>query len=81
MPTITVATLLRLIDALKTFDIIYTMTLGGPGFSSETINIYTYQQAFYYTNFGYSSSLLVIFFAIVLGMSLLATYLRRTVEV
>lgn len=81
MPTITVAMLLRLIDALKTFDIIYTMTLGGPGFASETLNILTYQYAFYYLHFGYASSLLVIFFALVLGMSLLTTYLRRTVEV
>ena len=81
MPTITVATLLRLIDALKTFDIIYTMTLGGPGFASETLNILTYQNAFYYFHFGYASSLLVIFFAIVLGLSLLMTYLRRTWEV
>ncbi len=81
MPTITVAMLLRSIDALKTFDIIYTMTLGGPGFSSETLNILTYQYAFYYLHFGYASSLLVVFFALVLGVSLLTTYLRRTVEV
>jgi multiple sugar transport system permease protein len=81
MPTITVATLLRLIDALKTFDIIYTMTQGGPGFTSETLNIYAFIQAFQYFNFGYASSILVIFFAIVLGVSLLVTYTRRTLEV
>jgi multiple sugar transport system permease protein len=80
-PTISVATLLRLIDALKTFDIIYTMTQGGPGFASETLNIYTYQQAFSYFNFGYASSVLVVFFAIVLSISLLVTYSRRTLEV
>lgn len=81
LPTVSVATLLRLIDALKTFDIIYTMTQGGPGFSSETLNIYTYQQAFSYFNFGYASSVLVVFFAIVLSISLLVTYSRRTLEV
>jgi multiple sugar transport system permease protein len=69
--------MLRLIDALKTFDIIYTMTQGGPGHSSETLNIYTYWQSFTVFNFGYSSSLLVIFFAIVLGVSLLVINLRR----
>jgi multiple sugar transport system permease protein len=79
-PTITVAVLLRMIDALKTFDIIYTMTGGGPGFSSETLNIYAYQQAFSYYNFGYASSVLVIFFAIVLGMSLLVSYMRNAWE-
>lgn len=80
MPTISVAVLLRLIDALKTFDIIYTMTLGGPGFASETLNILTYQYAFYYLHFGYASSLLVVFFTLVLGVSFLTTYLRRFSE-
>jgi len=79
-PTITVAGLLRLIDALKTFDIIYTMTGGGPGYASETLNIYVYQQAFSYYNFGYASSLLVIFFALVVGLTLLVTYTRRVWE-
>ena len=77
LPTIVVATLLRLIDALKTFDIIYTMTGGGPGFSSETLNIFAYQQAFQYFGFGYAGSVLIVFFAIVLGVSLAFTYLRR----
>ena len=79
-PTIGVAALLRLVDCLKTFDIIYTMTMGGPGYSSETLNIYTYQMSFQYFNFGYASALLVIFFALVLGLSLLVTYMRRGLE-
>lgn len=81
LPTISVAGLLRFIDCIKTFDIIYAMTGGGPGFSSETLNIYTYNQAFYYFNFGYASALLVIFFTIVTGISLLVTYSRRRLEV
>jgi multiple sugar transport system permease protein len=81
LPTISVAALLRFIDCIKTFDIIYGMTGGGPGFSSETLNIYTYNQAFYYFNFGYASALLVIFFTIVTGVSLLVAYSRRRLEV
>ena len=77
LPTIVVAMLLRLIDALKTFDIIYTMTGGGPGFSSETLNVFAYQQAFQYFSFGYAGSVLMVFFAIVLSISLAFTYLRR----
>jgi multiple sugar transport system permease protein len=79
-PTVAVGGLLRLIDALKTFDIIYAMTGGGPGFSSETLNIYAYQQSFQYFNFGYASAVLIAFFTLVLGMSLLVTYLRHQVE-
>ncbi|GAC1364795.1 MAG: sugar ABC transporter permease [Ktedonobacteraceae bacterium] len=81
LPTVTIAALLRLIDALKTFDIIYTMTGGGPNYSSETINIYAYQQAFSYYNFGYASSILVIFFTIIVGITLLVTYTRNALEV
>jgi len=77
MPTIVVAVLLRSIDALKTFDIIYTMTRGGPGYATETINTYAYVQSFEYFNLGQASSLLVIFFAIVLGISLLFIQVRR----
>ncbi len=80
-PTISVAALLRLIDCLKTFDIIYVMTGGGPGASSESMNIYSYLQSFQYFNFGYASALLVIFFTLVLGVSLLTIVLRKKLEV
>jgi multiple sugar transport system permease protein len=76
-PTMIAAALLRSIDALKTFDIIYTMTRGGPGFSTETINIYGYVQSFEYFALGKASSLLLIFFAIVLGISLLFVQVRK----
>ncbi|MHB1417433.1 MAG: carbohydrate ABC transporter permease [Chloroflexota bacterium] len=76
-PTIAVAALFRVIDALKSFDIIYVMTQGGPGFASETLNIYTFFAAFQYFRFGYASSLLVIFFAIILGVCLVIIKLRR----
>ncbi len=79
-PTIAVAALFRAIDALKTFDIIYVMTGGGPGFASETLNIYSYFAAFQYLRFGYASSLLVVFFAIILGVGLLIIKLRREAE-
>jgi multiple sugar transport system permease protein len=79
-PTIAVAALFRAIDALKTFDIIYIMTGGGPGYASETLNIYSYFVAFQYLRFGYASSLLVIFFALILGVSLVIIKLRRAAE-
>lgn len=80
MPTILTALLLRSIEALKTFDIIYTMTRGGPGFATETLNTYAYVLSFEYFRMGRASSLLVIFFAIVLGVSLLFVQLRNIAE-
>ncbi|MDA8216092.1 MAG: sugar ABC transporter permease [Dehalococcoidales bacterium] len=76
-PTIAVAALFRAIDAIKTFDIIYVMTQGGPGYASETLNIYVFFSAFQYLRFGYSSALLVIFFTIILAVCLVIIKLRR----
>jgi multiple sugar transport system permease protein len=76
-PTLMAALLLRSIEALKTFDIIYTMTRGGSDYSSETMNIYGYVQSFEYFSLGKASSLLVVFFAIVLGVSLAFIDLRK----
>jgi len=76
-PTIIVAILFRSIDALKTFDIIFVMTQGGPSNASETINILLFNQAFSYFNMGYASSMAVALFAIVMGASLILMKVRR----
>lgn len=76
-PTILVAVLLRSIDALKTFDIIYSMTGGGPDFHSETINIYSFVQGFSYFKLGMTSALLMIFFVIVLAISFILVSARK----
>lgn len=76
-PTLIVAILFRSIDALKTFDIIFVMTQGGPSNSSETINILLFNQAFSYFNMGYASSMAVALFAIVMGASLILMKVRR----
>ena len=77
-PTLVVAILFRAIDALKTFDIIYVITQGGPANSTETINILLFNQAFSYFNMGYASSMAVALFATVMGASLVLIKVRRT---
>ena len=76
-PAIVTAMLFRLIDSLKTFDIIFVMTQGGPGGASDTINIYLFNTAFSYFQMGTASSMVVIFFSIILGLSLLIVRIRR----
>ena len=68
---------IRLIDALKTFDTIYVITLGGPGTASETINILLYQTAFAYYDLGYGSAMVVVFFVLILLISLLLLRIRQ----
>jgi multiple sugar transport system permease protein len=77
-PAIVVAVLFRAIDALKTFDIIYIITQGGPANSTETINILLFNQAFSYFNMGYASSVAVALFAVVMGASVILIKVRRT---
>jgi len=76
-PAIITAMLFRLIDSLKTFDIIFVMTQGGPGGASETINVYLFNTAFSYFKMGMASSMVVVFFAIILGISLVVIRVRR----
>ncbi len=76
-PTLMVALMFRAIDALKTFDIIFVITQGGPAFASETLNLYIYNQGLFYYNMGYASAALVLFFILVMGVSLLFIRLRR----
>lgn len=76
-PFIMVAAVIRLIDALKTFDTIYVITLGGPGTASETINILLYQTAFAYYDLGYASAMVVVFFVLILLISLLLLRIRQ----
>lgn len=76
-PTIAAALLLRGIDALKTFDILYaTKGRGGGSFhEAETLNIYAYGLSFDYNYYGVASAVLVLFTAMIV---LLATGLLRS---
>jgi multiple sugar transport system permease protein len=49
MPVIALALLLRLIDVFKIFDIIFIMTGGGPGSTTETLAIHSFRLGFYFT--------------------------------
>jgi multiple sugar transport system permease protein len=80
MPVILTAVILRLIDALKTFDIIFAMTGGGPGYASETLNIMGYKYSFEYFRMGQSSVILVVLFLIVFGCSIGIMKLRDATE-
>ncbi|MDD3456998.1 sugar ABC transporter permease [Sphaerochaeta sp.] len=80
MPTILTAVILRAIDALKTYDIIYSMTGGGPGYASENLNVLAFKYSFEYFRMGQSAVMLVFLFIIVLLFSLLVMRLRRAFE-
>ncbi|TIS53271.1 MAG: sugar ABC transporter permease [Mesorhizobium sp.] len=76
-PFLMIAVIIRTIDALKSFDIIYAMTQGGPGTASETINIYLYNTAFSYYDIGYGSAMAVVFFTVIVALSFILLMLRQ----
>jgi multiple sugar transport system permease protein len=59
LPITTVAVLLRSIDALKIFDLVYNLTFGGPGTSTETMSFYMYRLAFKSFDHGYAAAVSV----------------------
>lgn len=79
MPVFITAILLRGIDALKTFDILYaTKGKGGGSFHEvETLNIYAYGLAFDYNDYGMSSAVLIIFFMMIIGCIWLLTASKK----
>ena len=73
-PVIVVAVLLRLIFAIKTFDIIFIMTKGGPGTATDLVSYFIYRAAFFGLDIGRAAAMSAALLAIVLALT---TYLYR----
>jgi multiple sugar transport system permease protein len=80
-PFIIVAAVIRGIDALKAFDTIFVISNGGPGTASETLNILLYLQAFSFYDIGYASAIVVVFFVLIMMITLLMLYSRQRSQV
>ena len=73
-PAILVALIFRTLDAFRVFDLIYALTGGGPGTSTEPISLYTFNALLQMLRFGYGSALSIIVFLITFGLALI--YIR-----
>ncbi|MGH7190614.1 MAG: carbohydrate ABC transporter permease [Acetobacteraceae bacterium] len=76
-PSLLTAAILRSVDLLRFFDVIYVTTEGGPGNASDTLNIYAFRQGFVFFNIGYAAALMVALTAIVIGVVMALSRLRR----
>jgi multiple sugar transport system permease protein len=65
-PILFVGVILRLIDAIGTFDQIFVLTRGGPGTATQLISIYGYNTAFNFTQYGQAAAMLISLLAFVL---------------
>jgi len=57
--TITMLIIVNMISGFKAFDLIYVLTRGGPGMSTEITSVYSYKQAFFAFKFEYASTMMV----------------------
>jgi multiple sugar transport system permease protein len=64
-PAILIALVLKTIDGLRVFDIIYLMTAGGPASATKTLSFYVYQEAFGFLHLGQASAFAFITVAII----------------
>jgi multiple sugar transport system permease protein len=65
-----VTVLLRALDAFRVFDVVYVLTEGGPGNTTETLSVYAYKTLMRSGDFGYGSALSVATFLCVLVLGL-----------
>lgn len=70
-PVLLTALSIRIIDAARTFDIIWAMTEGGPNRSSETLSIVIYKTLTRYNDVGYASAMAVVFIVVLVIFTLL----------
>jgi multiple sugar transport system permease protein len=80
-PVLTVAIVLRTIEAFTTFDQPFVLTRGGPGTSTKLISLYGYETAFKFQQVGYAAAMLLMVGLVVLAIAFVAVRLiRRTAE-
>jgi len=76
-PIIFTVLLLRLVDVVKIFDIIYVLTGGGPGEKTEVISYFIYRAGAVLLRMGYAAAVSLIFVGIVLGICILILKIGR----
>ena len=78
LPVMFIAVLIRALDLFRVFDVIWTMTQGGPGTFTETISIYAYKMAFREFEISYSAA---IAFLVIFILTAIVVWALRRVEV
>lgn len=77
-PILLLAVLFRTMDAFRFFDLVYVITEGGPGYSTQIVPFYIYKLAFSYWHTGRSCALAYILLIIIIALSnIYITYLNR----
>lgn len=68
---ILVALIVRSMDALRTFELPFNLTDGGPVTATESLSLYAYKVIFDFIEFNYGAAIVVVQFLVIFAMSLL----------
>ncbi|GGI44503.1 sugar ABC transporter permease [Paenibacillus marchantiophytorum] len=80
-PSVTINMVLVLTGALKVFDLVYVTTNGGPAFSTDVLSTFIYRASFTSLKGGYATALSMIFFLILVVVTLVQLQIFRKKEV
>ena len=71
-PVMAIAILIRSLDLVRIFDVVWALTAGGPGTMTETIAIYTYVQGFRQFETSYTGAITFLIIAILTALVMIA---------
>jgi raffinose/stachyose/melibiose transport system permease protein len=71
IPTIVSSSILAIVGSVKSFDLFYIMTGGGPNHATELMGTYMYKEAFVTNHMGYASSIAFMMFLIAFAITVL----------
>jgi multiple sugar transport system permease protein len=74
-PVIAIALLLRIMDALRLFDLVFILTRGVPANATETLSLYVFKVAFTFVDIGYAAA--ISFFILVVTVAFSTWFIRR----
>ena len=80
VPAFLMVTLFRFIDSLKHFPMIFVITKGGPGRSTQATNYYGYIQTFQNSNVAYGAAIAVVLFLVAAIISFYVARLNQRVS-
>jgi len=80
VPALLMVTLFRFIDSLKHFPMIFVITKGGPGRSTQATNFYAYVQTFQNSNVAYGAAIAVLLFLLAAVISFYVARLNQRVS-
>ncbi len=80
MSQVKLLVMLTIIGGIQSFEGIYILTIGGPGFQTMVPGLWMYQNAFMFQRMGYACAIGVILFLLILGLTILNLRYFRTSE-